>query len=208
MDSESFELSDAGMLNSLSLGVFCGIRFPVVDSNKRLAGDGGPGVRKLDGRGGRLPWLVLGRDLLKDDVGRDVGPPGLSIGKKLDLRLRGEGEGGIWERVSMVLSDREGLGLRGSVRDWVARSGWTSSIVPAADVSTACDLMATERLLPRSASDDIVVLVVFRGGLSGKVRFFTAYLVGSGGGGGGAFVAVRGIGSLDNLGIPDALRLL
>ena len=144
MDFKYFELSDAGMPNSLSLGLFCGIRFPVVDSNKRLAGDGGLGVRKLDGRGGRLPWLVLGRDLLKDDVGRDVGPTGLSNGKKLDLRLRGDGEGGIWERVSMVLSDREGRGLRGSVRDWVSRSGWTSSILPAADISTACVLVATE----------------------------------------------------------------
>ena len=51
-------------------------------------------------------------------------------------------------------------------------------------------------------------MVASRRGLSGKVRFFTAYLVGSGGRDGGAFVAVRGIGSLENLGIPDALRLL
>ena len=144
MDFEYFNLSDAGMLTSLLLGVFCGIRFPVVDSNKRLAGDGGLGFEMLDGRCGRSPWLVLGRDLLKDDVGRDAGPTGLSIGKKLDLRLRGDGEGGIWERVSIVLSDKEGLGLRGSVRDWVERSGRTSSIVLVADVSTACDLVATE----------------------------------------------------------------
>ena len=60
-----------------------------------------------------------------------------------------------------------------------------------------------------SASEEVVVLVAFCGGLSGKIRFFSAYLVGSGGGGGSdTFTAVRGIGSLENFGIPDALRFL
>ena len=53
---------------------------------------------------------MLGRVLLRDEVGRDDGATGLSDGKKLDLRLRGDGEGGIWDKVSMVLSDKEGLG--------------------------------------------------------------------------------------------------
>lgn len=35
--------------------------------------------------------------------------------KKLDLRLLGDGEGGKCDRVSMVLSDRDGLGLRFSL---------------------------------------------------------------------------------------------
>lgn len=38
--------------------------------------------------------------------------PGL---KKLDLRLHDEGEGGICDNVSMVLSDNEGLGFRFSL---------------------------------------------------------------------------------------------
>lgn len=65
---------------------------------------------------------MLGRVLLRDEVGRDDGATGLSDGKKLDLRLRGDGEGGIWDKVSMVLSDKEGLGRRGSVRDFAKRS--------------------------------------------------------------------------------------
>ena len=83
------------MLIALLLGVVCGTRFPVVGSNERLVGDGSLGVGKLDSIGGRSPWLVFGRVLLRDDVGRDNGGPGLSDGKKLDLLLRGDGEGGI-----------------------------------------------------------------------------------------------------------------
>lgn len=124
------------------LGVVCGIRFPVVGSNWRLTGDGALGVGKPDGRGGRWPWLVLGRVLLKDDAGRGDGPTGLSVGKKLDLRLRGDGEGGIWERVSMVLSDKEGLGRRESVRNLAGGSGWTSSELLATGSSNVCDLVA------------------------------------------------------------------
>lgn len=37
---------------------------------------------------------------------------GLSEVKKLDLRRRGEGEGGIWDRVSIVRSESDGRGLR------------------------------------------------------------------------------------------------
>ena len=126
------------MLTALLLGVICDIRFPVVGSKRRLVGDGGLGVEELDGKGGRWPWLVLGRVLLRDDVGRDDGAIGLSGGKKLDLRLRGDGEGGIWERVSIVLSDKEGLGRLGSVRDLAGDSGWIS-IMPATNGSAVCE---------------------------------------------------------------------
>lgn len=78
-------------------------------------GDWGRGVGKPDGSGGCWLWLVPGRDLLRDDTGRDEGA-GLSEEKNPDCRLRGDGEGGICERVSIVLSDREGRGRRGSVR--------------------------------------------------------------------------------------------
>lgn len=120
----------------------CGKRIPDIGSNWHLAGDGGLGVGKPDNRAGRWPWLVLGRALLKDDAGRDDGATGLSDGKKLDLRLRGDGEGGIWERVSTVRSDKEGLGRRDSGRDLAGGSTWASSILPVTDVSTACDLVA------------------------------------------------------------------
>lgn len=43
----------------------------------------------------------------------------------------------------MVLSDKEGLGRRGSVRDMAGGSAWTSSILPATDISTACDRVDT-----------------------------------------------------------------
>ena len=98
----------------------------------------GLGVEELDGKIGCWPWLVTGRVLLRDDVGRDDGATGLCVGKKLDLRLRGDGEGGIWERVSIVLSDKEGLGRLGSVRDLAGESDWTS-ILPATDISAICE---------------------------------------------------------------------
>lgn len=47
-----------------------------------------------------------------EDFGREGVTAGLSEGKKLDLLLRGDGDGGIWESVSIVRSDSEGLGRR------------------------------------------------------------------------------------------------
>ena len=80
----------------------------------------------------------MGRLLLGDDAGRDDGVIGFSGGKMLDLRLRGDGVGGIWESVSIVLSDKEGLGRRGSVRDLTERSGRPPvSVLWATDGSTA-----------------------------------------------------------------------
>jgi len=38
---------------------------------------------------------VLGRDLLREERGREDGLDGLSDGKKPDFRLAGEGDGGI-----------------------------------------------------------------------------------------------------------------
>ena len=56
--------------------------------------------------------LVLGRDRLRDDAGRDEAPVGASWLKNPDCRRRGDGEGGIFERVSTVRSANEGLGRR------------------------------------------------------------------------------------------------
>ena len=120
--------AETWLVTAFLLGVIWDIRFPVVGSKRRLV-DSGLEVEELDGKGGRWPWLVLGRILLRDDVGRDDGATGLSAGKKLDLRLRGDGEGGIWERVSIVLSDKEGLGRLGSVRDLAGESGRTSILL-------------------------------------------------------------------------------
>lgn len=86
----------------------------------------------------------MGRLLLGDDTGRDDGVIGFSGRKKLDLRLRGDGEGGIWDSVSIVLSDREGLGRRGSVRDLTERSGRTPVSVLDTDSAAAWDLVASE----------------------------------------------------------------
>ena len=113
----------------------------MVDSKWRLVGDEGLGVGTPDGRGGRCPWLVLGRLLLRDDVGGDEEAGGLSGRKKLDLRLRGAGEGGIWDRVSIVLSDSEGLGRLEAVCDLAGSSGCILSISPATRVSNVCDLL-------------------------------------------------------------------
>lgn len=63
---------------------------------------------------------MFGRDLLGDDPGREQGFEGLSELKKPDLLLWGDGDGGICDSVSIVLSEREALGRRGSVRALVA----------------------------------------------------------------------------------------
>jgi len=58
--------------------------------------------------------------LVIDEAGREGGRIGLSAVKKLDFLLREAGDGGIWESVSMVLSDNEdtvslfGPGVSGS----------------------------------------------------------------------------------------------
>ena len=57
-----------------------------------------------------------GLDLLRDEPGREEVTAGLSEVKKLDFRLPGDGDGGICESVSIVRSDRDGLGFRESVR--------------------------------------------------------------------------------------------
>ena len=56
--------------------------------------------------------LVLGRDRLRDDSGCEGPSLGASWWKKPDCCRRGDGEGGICERVSIVRSAKEGLGRR------------------------------------------------------------------------------------------------
>lgn len=51
-----------------------------------------------------MPVLVEGRDLLNEELGRDKELVGGSVGKKFDFRRRGDGEGGICDKVSTVLS--------------------------------------------------------------------------------------------------------
>lgn len=51
-----------------------------------------------------MPVLVEGRDLLREELGRDKELVGSSVGKKFDFRRRGDGDGGICDNVSTVLS--------------------------------------------------------------------------------------------------------
>jgi len=61
----------------------------------RLEGDVARGaIEGIGGIGERWPWLVAGRERLNDDFGREGVTAGLSDGKKLDLLLRGDGDGG------------------------------------------------------------------------------------------------------------------
>lgn len=76
-------------------------------------GDAGLEVGKPVGTGGLCSWLVLGRDRASDDVGLTGDIIDLSEVKKLDVGLLGDGVGGICDRVSVVRSEREGLGLLG-----------------------------------------------------------------------------------------------
>jgi hypothetical protein len=70
------------------------------------------------GKGGRSGRLVgddgLDLEILIAEAGRSGGSIGLIVSalKKLDFRPFEEGEGGICDSVSMVLSDNDGLGLR------------------------------------------------------------------------------------------------
>ena len=102
-----------------------------------------------------------GRDLLSDEPGLDEVIAGLSGLKKLDFRLPVDGDGGIWESVSIVRSDKEGLDLRGSVRAVCGESvlvtctGPTSVLVSAEKhVSARCDkvLAALDAVLPNGVT--------------------------------------------------------
>lgn len=85
-----------------------------------------------------------GLDLLRDEPGREDVTAGLSEVKKLDFRLPGDGDGGICERVSIVRSDKDGLGFRESVRGVYGGSvffvpkGSTRILCPAGKRGSAC----------------------------------------------------------------------
>lgn len=64
-----------------------------------------------------MPVLVEGRDLLKEELGRDKELVGGSVGKKFDFRRRGDGEGGICDNVSTVLSTSVNRETRRGITD-------------------------------------------------------------------------------------------
>lgn len=64
-----------------------------------------------------MPVLVEGRDLLKEELGRDKELVGGSVEKKFDFRRRGDGEGGICDNVSTVLSARVNRETRRGITD-------------------------------------------------------------------------------------------
>jgi len=82
-----------------------------------------------------------------DDGGRAGDIIGLSDGKKLDFPRLGDGVGGIWERVSMARSDREGLGLR---------RGTDFDITPSSTLSSFEESLSVASIRFRSVSRDMV----------------------------------------------------
>lgn len=64
-----------------------------------------------------MPVLVEGRDLLREELGRDKEVVGSSVGKKFDCRRRGDGEGGICDNVSTVLSTSVNRETRRGITD-------------------------------------------------------------------------------------------
>ena len=131
-----------GVPSSLVLGLIppLGKLFGVYELTALLAGDvllgvtlsggGNMGGRftgdvirgAIVGKPGRCPWLVLGLGRPSEESGREGLRSGLSEGKKLDLLRRGDGEGGIWDNVWIVRSDKDGRGRR---RSWIVSVGAT-----------------------------------------------------------------------------------
>lgn len=98
-----------------------------------------------------MPVLVEGRDLLREELGRDKELVGSSAGKKFDFRRRGDGEGGIWDNVSTVLStsvDREETG-RGTTDGISGNSPACFSLLP---FSILMGSKEGSRALPSSSS--------------------------------------------------------
>lgn len=83
------------------------------------------------------------------EAGRGGGRIGLVVStlKKLDLRLIDDGEGGICEIVSIVLSDSDGLGLRFSL-GVSGRGPGVSDIDSLASPSPANDIASCEEAFP------------------------------------------------------------
>lgn len=90
-----------------------------------MVGDGGLGVGNPEFRAPYWPLLVPGLDILRDEPGREEITAGLSELKKLDFRLPGDGDGGICESVSIVRSDKDGLGFRDNVRGVYGQSAFS-----------------------------------------------------------------------------------
>lgn len=77
---------------------------------------------RFDGESGREVTGVLGRDSLILDAGRIGGGIEVSTPTKLGLLPTGDGQGEIWDNVSIVLSDNEGRGRRLSLNSAPALS--------------------------------------------------------------------------------------
>lgn len=75
---------------------------------------------RFDGESGRGVAGVLGRESLMLDAGRIGGGIEVSTPTKLGLRPTGDGQGEIWDNVSIVLSDNDGRGRRLSLNSGAA----------------------------------------------------------------------------------------
>lgn len=98
-----------------------------------------------------MPVLVEGRDLLREELGRDKELVDSSVGKKFDFRRRGDGEGGICDNVSTVLSasvNRETR--RGTTDGFSGNSPACFSLLP---FSTLMGSKEGSRALPSSSPE-------------------------------------------------------
>ena len=145
-----------------------------------------------------------GLDLLRDEPGREETAAGLSDVKKLDFRLPGDGDGGICESVSIVRSDKDGLGLRDNVRGVYGGSmfsgpkGSAGTLGSAGEQGSACcGWVMVLSAVPANAGlrwtswgifgDETFLVRVLFPGLNSEMDCFC------------------GMGNLDSLGIPDDL---
>lgn len=141
-----------------------------------------------------------GLDLLSDEPGREETTAGLSEVKKLDFRLPRDGDGGICESVSIVRSDKEGLGLRDNVRGvyggsvFFGSEGLTGTLGSAGKRGSACcGWVMVLSAVPANAGlwevfgDKAFPVRVLFPGLNPEMDSFC------------------GMGNLDSLGIPDDL---
>ena len=140
--------------------------------------------------------LVLGRGRAMEDEGLSGDATGLSVWKKLDLLFLG-GVGGIWASVSIVRSEREGLGHR---RLDCILEGACSPLIRSPEFTSLCSISTFSCevfCLPTADSLGCWFSSRGEGRPDPRLRELENGLCG------GALTAPWGTGSLESLGMPD-----